>query len=143
MKKTTVVLVYILALFIFSCKEEKKDVAPVERTQMQQVMDIHDEVMPKMGVLGSLARKMKGKADTTAIGLKYSAAQEDLEAAHTEMMDWMTGFGERFDSSEIMKGKALTEQKQKWLNEEEAKVKALRKHINSSIARAETLLEEQ
>ena len=143
MKKTTLSLLCTLVLFIFSCKEEKKDTSSIERSQMQQVMDIHDEVMPKMGTLGSLARKMKGKADTTAIGLKYSTAQQDLEAAHTEMMDWMTGFSERFDSNEIMKGKPLTEQKQQWLNEEEAKVKALREHINNSIAKAETLLQSQ
>ncbi|WP_394748402.1 hypothetical protein [Spongiimicrobium salis] len=140
MKKSTLTIVCLLALFIFSCKEKKE--APVERTQMQQVMDIHDEVMPKMGILGNLAKKMQRKADTTALGLKYTAAQQDLEAAHTEMMDWMSGFGERFDSSEIMKGKALTDQKQQWLNDEEEKVKALREHINSSIKNAEALLKE-
>lgn len=140
MKKVTLTFFCALLLFVSACKE-KKEVA-VERTQMQQVMDIHDEVMPKMGTLGSLARKMKSKVDTTVIGMTYSAAQKDLESAHTEMMDWMTGFGERFDSSEIMKGKALTTQKQKWLDEEEAKVRALREHINTSIAKAEALLKD-
>jgi len=53
----------------------------------------------------------------------------------------MKGFGNRFDSDEIMKGKALTEEKQKWLEEEDTKVKVLREHINSSIEKAENLLE--
>jgi hypothetical protein len=39
-----------------------------------------------------------------------------------------------------MKGKALTDEKQLWLNEEEEKVKAVKQKINSSIADAEALL---
>ena len=54
----------------------------------------------------------------------------------------MMNFGDRFDSDEILDGKALTEQKQLWLNEEEEKVKKLKEQINSSIARAEALLKE-
>jgi hypothetical protein len=56
------------------------------------------------------------------------------------MMDWMQGIGKRFDADEIMKGKALTEEKQKWLDEEEEKVNAVKEKINSSIANAEALL---
>ena len=55
-------------------------------------------------------------------------------------MDWMQGFGSRFDSDEILNGKELTEQKQIWLDEEEEKVKALREQINSSIENAEKIL---
>jgi hypothetical protein len=56
------------------------------------------------------------------------------------MMDWMAGFGERFDSEEILDGKPLSEQKQQWLLEEEEKVKAMKEQVNSSIARAKALL---
>ena len=55
-------------------------------------------------------------------------------------MDWMMNFGSRFDSEEVLNGKELTEQKQIWLDEEEVKVKALQEKVNSSIAKAETLL---
>ena len=67
---------------------------------------------------------------------------KDLQIAYKAMMDWMNGFGDRFDSDEILNGKELTPQKQEWLNEEEEKVNALKKQINSSIERAEALLEE-
>jgi hypothetical protein len=56
------------------------------------------------------------------------------------MMDWMKGFGNRFESDEILNGKELTEQKQIWLDEEEEKVKVLRKQINSSIENAQKIL---
>ena len=65
---------------------------------------------------------------------------KELQNSHKSMMDWMQGFGSRFDADEILHGKALSPQKQEWLNEEEEKVKALRDQINSSIEMAEDLL---
>jgi hypothetical protein len=55
----------------------------------------------------------------------------------------MEGFGKRFDAEEMMKGKELTAEKLKWLSEEEKKVKALQKEINSSMKKAEKLLKKQ
>ncbi|CAN0593892.1 unnamed protein product [Ectocarpus sp. 12 AP-2014] len=56
------------------------------------------------------------------------------------MMDWMQGFGDRFDADEILNGKDLTDEKKKWLLEEEEKVKQVKENINSSIANAEKIL---
>ena len=108
---------------------------------MEEVMAIHDEVMPKMGKLGQLVANLKEKVDTTEQGKHFEVAMKDLQASNQAMMDWMKGFGDRFDSDEILNGKALNAQKQEWLNEEEVKVKALREQINSSIAKAEELLQ--
>ncbi|TXN38013.1 hypothetical protein FVB32_06895 [Flagellimonas hymeniacidonis] len=128
-----------LVLFLLSaCKQEKK--TPEGPSQMEQVMAIHDEVMPKMGTLGKLVGKLKSKVDTTETGVQYEAAMKDLQEANKAMMDWMMAFGNRFDSDEILDGKELTEEKQKWLDEEETKVKALKEQINSSIEKAEALL---
>jgi hypothetical protein len=109
---------------------------------MKGVMAIHDEVMPKMGTIGKLVSQLDEKITNDASSENYVAAREDLKAAHKAMMDWMKGFGDRFDGDEILNGKALTEEKQKWLDEEEDKVKALRDQINSSIKKAEALLKE-
>lgn len=141
MRKILSTLACTLLIFCFSCKEVKK--APEGPTQMEQVMAIHDEVMPKMGKLGKLVGQLKSKADTTAVGQEYETAMRDLQSAHKSMMDWMRDFGDRFDSDEIMNGKELSEQKQIWLDEEEAKVKALKEQINGSIERAEALLTEE
>ncbi|HUH46952.1 MAG TPA: hypothetical protein VLZ54_07355 [Arenibacter sp.] len=138
MKNKTLILV--LSLFIittYSCKDKSE-----ETTQMKAVLAIHDEVMPKMGALGTLMGKLDQKIEAGTNIDDLIAAREDLKSAHKAMMDWMKGFGDRFDSDEIMKGKALTEEKQKWLDEEETKVRALREHINSSIEKAENLLKE-
>lgn len=139
MKKIIIVLTAILAVSLVSCNEEKKkDTKP---TQMQQVMAIHDQVMPKMNTINGLIKKLEAKSDSTETGVKYEKAKEALQASNKTMMDWMKGFGDRFNSDEIMKGKALTDEKKEWLNEEEEKVKSLRDQINSSIKNAETLLE--
>ena len=131
-----------IGLVFFACNEKKEE-TNTKPTQMQTVMAIHDEVMPKMGKLGRLVGQLKEKVDTTAQGMVYQEAMKDLQKANMAMMDWMKGFGNRFDSDEILNGKELSPQKQEWLNEEEVKVKELKEQINSSIARAETLLEQE
>ncbi|WP_372973649.1 hypothetical protein [Muriicola sp.] len=134
-------IILILSFFlIFSCKTENKK--PDQPTKMQEVIAIHDEVMPKMSDISKLVAELKPMADSTEAGMKYMTAMKDLQAAHRSMMDWMQGFGSRFDSDEILNGKELSEEKRTWLLEEEQKVIQLREDINGSIERAETLLRE-
>lgn len=136
--KIKVILLLVLVC-ISSCRQGKKgSEAP---TQMEEVMMIHDEVMPKMGKLSKLVSELKEKIDTTATGKEYAAAMKDLKDSNKSMMDWMMGFGDRFNSDEILEGKELSPEKKEWLNEEEEKVKALKEQINSSIEKAEALLD--
>jgi len=138
MKGKILVLICFSAVMLQGCKGEKK--SDDTNTQMEDVMAIHDEIMPKMGVIGKLVGQLKTKVDSAEAGSEYEKAMKDLQEAHTAMNDWMQGFGNRFDSSEILDGKPLTEQKKQWLNEEEAKVKALQEQINRSIEKAKAVL---
>ena len=122
-------------LLSMACKEKK---VTEGLTQMQQVMALHDEIMPEMGKLGVLISKLN--AEKAPNGQPYETALEDLQAANKAMMTWMDNFGNRFSAEEILQGKALTAQKQGWLNEEEEKVRALRAQIYNSIKKAEALL---
>lgn len=135
---------FILSLVILtsfaSCKQETK---ASETTQMEEVMAVHDEVMPKMSTISKLVADLKPLAESSGADSEYASAMKDLQAAHKSMMDWMKGFGERFDSDEILKGKALTPEKQEWLDEEEVKVKSMRDQVNSSIENAQQLLEKE
>ncbi len=134
------IILSLFSVFIFAftaCKEEKKEEGP---SQMKQVMDIHDEVMPKLGKIGQLVGKLKPMADSLGMDSPQAKAVRDLQDANRSMMDWMQGIGNRFDVDEIMKGKVLSEEKQKWLDEEEEKVNTVKEKINSSIANAEALL---
>ena len=138
MKNILILLVCSVFVLTTACKEEKKvDEGP---SQTEQVLAVHDEVMPKMKTIGNLVGELKSKVDSTAMGQQYEVAMKDLQNAHKSMMDWMQNFGTRFDQDDIRMKKELTEQKQLWLDEEELKVKALKEEINGSIERAEALL---
>ena len=93
-----------------------------------------------MGRLANLAGELKAKIDSTEQSNEYEEAMQDLQEAHEMMMSWMKGFGERFEADEIAMEKELSPQKKEWLDEEEEKVKAMQEKVNSSIARAEALL---
>jgi len=140
MKKLFTLLTIAGLLSITSCKDSKKVDEP---SRMEQVMDIHDEVMPKMGTLGKLVGQLKPMADSLGAESIEAKAMKDLQQANKAMMDWMQGFGNRFDSEEIMNGKELSEEKEQWLKEEEEKVKKVKEDINSSIERAEEILKKQ
>lgn len=133
-------MILLAGVLITGCKDAQK--ADDDSSQMKEVLAIHDEIMPAMNTIGKLVGRLKPMVDSTETGQKYEVAMKDLQAAHASMMDWMQNFGNRFDSGEILEGKPLTEEKQRWLDEEEEKVKALREQINSSIAAAEAVLEE-
>ncbi len=142
MKKYILLLVSIALSLTFACKDSKKE---EEKTQMQKVMSLHDEVMPKMGTIGKLISEINSKIETvkaTDSTLELEDAKKDLQEANKAMMDWMKGFGDRFDSDEILKGKALTDEKQKLLDEEEVSIKAVRDHMNKSIENAEIILKQ-
>src|SRR5690606_1070884 len=127
-----------LLLLGLSCKDGER---PAEGpSQMERVLAVHDEVMPKMVHLGKLVGQLKGKVDSTEAGKQYETAMKDLQQAHVAMSDWMKNFGDRFDHGEILGNMELTAQKQEWLDQEEEKVEALRDQINGSIERAEALL---
>ena len=135
-KKKLILILSVIIAVAHSCKDQNK-----ENSQMKDVMAVHDEVMPKMGTISQLVSELDEKITNDTSSNDYVAAKEELKAAHKAMMDWMKSFGDRFDGDEILNGKALTEEKQKWLDEEEAKVKALKEQINSSIKQAQDLLQ--
>lgn len=131
----------IISLFIslaIGCKENNKD--GVETSQMKRVIALHDEVMPKMSSMASLAGELSSKEDSTEIGLKYRQARIDLQAANKGMMDWMQSFSSRFDGDEIMNGKELSPTKKQWLNEEEEKMEKIKEMMQTSIKNAKDLL---
>ena len=107
---------------------------------MQQVMAVHDEVMPKMNTISKLISQVDAKIQAGDSTETYIKASQDLKDANKAMFDWMKGFTDRFDREEIMNGKALSDEKQKFLDEEETKAKALRDQMNTSIKNAEALL---
>ena len=80
MKFKNLLFAFLVIGLIYSCKEDKKSET---LSQMKQVMNMHDEVMPKMGAMAKLAGELSSKEDSTATGMQYKAARKDLQAAQT------------------------------------------------------------
>ena len=136
-------------LLVAACRDSKKEestndtteITETGQTQMKKVMDIHDEVMPKMRLLGQMTQKLQSEADsTTTRGQEALTIIGDLKDAYESMNNWMVEFGDRFTPDEILEGAELSAEKQQWLNEEEEKVKVVRNKINGSLEKAEVFL---
>ncbi|MFY0650500.1 MAG: hypothetical protein JXQ96_00635 [Cyclobacteriaceae bacterium] len=108
-----------LCLLLLSCNKEKK----VQETLFNEVMDVHDEVMPQMSSLRKLAKSLESKLDSIAVdslltekGQKeeLNKAIEDLKKANESMMEWMRQFEQIEEGTphgEVMK--YLKDQKKK------------------------------
>jgi len=137
-----ILLISILIIALLaSCNSNQKKEDEFD-TIMQEVINVHDEVMPKMGNLGTLIKKLDSHIDTTATSKPYIKAQEDLKKSYDSMMEWMQDFSKKFPYNEKVTAEDPTnfESKMKLLITEKEEVYALKEQINTSIENANTLL---
>ncbi|WP_405207048.1 hypothetical protein [Aquimarina sp. LLG6339-5] len=143
MKTKNVYFIILIAglLTNFACNKLSKEEQEFD-SLMQKVIDVHDEVMPKMGSMSSLIKELEPKIDTTSVGKSYEKAQKDLKDSYDFMMDWMSDFSSKFPHGEenTMDDMEKFTKKMKMLQEEEVQVNKLKEQINLSIANAEKLL---
>ncbi|WP_074407871.1 MULTISPECIES: hypothetical protein [Aquimarina] len=132
----------LLLLVFTSCNQLSKEEQEFD-VLMQKVIDVHDEVMPKMGEMSSLIKDLETKIDTTAQGKSYAKAQQEVKDAYDFMMTWMSDFSDKFPHEEegIKTDPEKVSSQIKLLKEEEVKVNSLKAQINSSIKNAKQLLE--
>ncbi len=129
----------LIALIVVSCNQLSEEEQKFDAL-MEEVISVHDEVMPKMGEISSLIKELEPKIDTTETGKSYAKAQQDLKDAYDFMMTWMSDFSEKFPHDEETDANKVSSQI-KILKEEEIEVNKLRDKINSSIRNAKELLE--
>ena len=107
-----------------------------------QVMAVHDEVMPKMGELMSLKKSLTTRADSLkALGTEEVNALVEqlvgtatqLENSHQGMMSWMREFNNNFDGM-------AQEEVLKYLEEQKTKIAEVGKMTEESIQQAKELL---
>ena len=128
-------------ILIFSCAQLSQEERKYDAL-MQKIIDVHDEVMPKMGEISSLIKDLDNKIDTTSVGQSHQKAQNDLKDSYDFMMDWMNDFSSKFPHDEEITNDDIEKfnTKLKLLEEEEIKVNKLKNQINSSIDQAKKLL---
>lgn len=104
-----------------------------EKSLYDQVMDIHDEVMPKMGDIYKMKKSLKDSiANTTDMSgetkLKFEQKILQLDSAGNSMMVWMREFNppepkdekafNKYMETELVKVKKMREEVMKALNTE-------------------------
>ncbi|MCF4101420.1 hypothetical protein L1I30_07065 [Gillisia sp. M10.2A] len=130
-------------LFLISCEstsEKKKEYDEL----FHQVLDIHDEVMPKMVEIPALKKELETIADTSAAAEKYRNAATKLEEGDRLMMDWMHSFSDEFVKGKAELQKMNNQQLQERIDAITAEledVKLMRDQVNSSIENAKELTE--
>lgn len=99
-----------------------------------EVMDIHDEVMPKMSSINKLERQLKQKLKDPEVAKKDTIQQlvYQLEEADEAMMNWMSDF-KKPDYADF-------EAARKLYTSEKEKIIVVRDKMNSTISKAQVFL---
>lgn len=122
---------FLLIVLLFAhCKDKTPQEIELDKL-FDEVMTIHDNVMPKTAVIHRLKKKLKNQ--TTEDNLApVTMAIKQLDNADEGMMEWMADFKKP-------KGKSFQEAKS-YLNSEKEKISVVKKDILSAIAVAEELI---
>jgi hypothetical protein len=100
-----------------------------------EVMKVHDEVMPKLDNIYQLTEKLKSKiAETPAMAAEKKQQLEAtiarLDSASEGMMIWMRKFDPMTDSLTV-------EKKREYLENEMEKIKKVREDVNEALTQGE------
>jgi|SRR6185369_8070980 len=114
--------------------EEESPINNPNQALYDQVMDIHDDVMPKSDEIYQLKKEIKDRiANTTNLESKKKKQLEqivvELDSADRSMMDWMHKFKPLPDSADQEKAR-------EYLENEMERIKNVRELINSSLQKA-------
>lgn len=121
-----------------STQDEQQDELQSWQVLEQEVMEIHDEVMPKMGDMNNMRKKLleinasRELADSTRAAVIKTI--QDLETADSLMWQWMYDYSRPSGDSPA---DAL-----QYLEKEKVRVTRVKDAINSSMAEASKLIEQ-
>lgn len=140
-------LLLLLALVVFTaCKEKTEKTesdATNEPTQMEEIVAVHDELMPKMSEISLLITQLEERMDSTQADSIRQVVVMDLKSANEAMMTWMMDFSNDYDSEEVMEGKELTPEKEALLDTYTSSVMELKDKMEGAMERAQALLNQK
>lgn len=126
--------IFLTISIIASLTACQKNAEDKQKVMIDEVMAIHDEVMPKMDDLmtlkGSLDSAIKVSPDSAKAKQLYAA----LDSADNQMMDWMQAY-----NPDQVKGKS-DEEVSKYYAEEKTKISSVKELTNKSIEDAKGFL---
>ena len=120
----------LMSLFLISVMGSCKEASPQQleiNTMHDEVMVIHDAVMPKMRDIYKLRKELKKEEENSTT----TTLIKNLENADDAMMDWMAQYKKPGTSDENY---------QKYLNEQKASISVVRDEMLSAIQEAQEYL---
>lgn len=128
-------ILYIALAFVFACQPSKQE----EIKQVKkEALEIHDEVMPKIGALKRTRKDLMSLADSL-IGIDSAKAQtimqaaDDVSRADESMMSWMRNFDPEFEGTE--------EERLDYFKNQKTSIEEVKKVMNESLAKGREMLE--
>ena len=143
MKTNTFLLLFFAVFFVVACNSGAKQQEAQEKV-WDELMVVHDEVMPKMGEVNRLAQELAAKAaalDSTQLDNKNAllAGAQALEQADEAMMTWMS---EVQNPDKLKEAGKTHEEIMTYLAGEKSKVDKVKEAILSSLQQGEALLQQ-
>jgi molecular chaperone GrpE (heat shock protein) len=126
-------IIITISLFtsLIACQKNAED---KQKTMINEVMAVHDEVMPKMDDIMSLKSSLDSAIKVSPDSAKAKTLYSNLDMADNQMMDWM----ENYDS-ESVKGKSAVEIS-KYFTKQKTKITEVKILTDKSIDEAKGFL---
>jgi hypothetical protein len=130
-------IIALLALMVGCSSPEKK--SEIEAPSLKdRVMDVHDEVMPKMGDLRKTQKDLLAMIDSSAtdslLTAKYTELAREIETANESMMAWMRNFDPNYEGT--------PEEVEKYLQEQLEKIETVKSDMLKSLDEGKKALSE-
>ena len=133
--KTILSLTLLTLVLMLSCEKKQKEAKDV---LYDKVMEVHDEIMPKMGDIMKYKKQLKSKMDALAENAEVNAekigklklAIANLDNSHEEMMRWMREFDPDFEGM-------VSEEIIKYLDDQKTKIEQVGLVTNAALKNAE------
>ncbi|MEP1035216.1 hypothetical protein [Ekhidna sp.] len=121
---------------LLACEPSKK--AELQ-TLKDEVIAIHDEVMPKMGELRKTRMTLEALADSlmesdSTRATMFGSLASDISNANEGMRQWMRAFEPEFEGTE--------EERMKYFKEQKVAVQKVKEDMNGSLAKGKEALKD-
>ena len=129
MKNNTFSILAVSLLFIlgYGCQEYNSE----QQQLWDEVMVVHDEVMPKMGELHQLKKQLAQQETSPQV----TTAIQRVETAQEAMMDWMRNFKSLRELSKIDHTEAMD-----YLEKEQRRIAEVKRLMLTSIEKGNALV---
>ncbi len=124
----------LLITLLFSCGSNKQD----EIKEMKdQVIEIHDEVMPRMGELNKVRKDLLLQADSfietdSVKAISFTKAVANIEGSEKSMRNWMLNFELEYEGTD--------EEIIHYLKDQKKAILQVQEEMNGSIEKGKAIL---